>query len=389
MKLKHIILPLIIFAGFYLSACQKDFTVDINTPNIVDSTSNNDTSKILTIKEYHYSGGISSSTTDSSIGILRNATINGLKKITFTSKSFNTNNDTAFVSTFLYDNQNQLIEVKTTSNYFPAYYDKDIYTWSNGNLIKHQYDSSGTIKFTFDYFYTPNGLNTKISSVRTPSANVVALNGTYLSSGYSTLTVNQNFLPVSKQYFDYSYLENASGNIGHTSIIRDTTNVLLSLDALGNLTSKTATTTGTDSLVIVNTNFPPTLTFYKNITTTTYQRNTNDNQYFTNILKDLYGTKLFLLSNYYDNNLNISDIIFPDYFSSSNNIYCNQSLNKRTINMFSWINGIPNPNNGTATYDDFNAVHTFNNLGRLSSSTVLSLYSNNLYPRTGIKIIYP
>ncbi len=38
MKLKHILLPLIAFAAYYLSACQKDFTVDNTIVARVDST---------------------------------------------------------------------------------------------------------------------------------------------------------------------------------------------------------------------------------------------------------------------------------------------------------------------------------------------------------------
>jgi hypothetical protein len=47
-KPKHILLPFVALTALYLSACQKDFTVDEIPPSIVDSTMVNDTSKILT-----------------------------------------------------------------------------------------------------------------------------------------------------------------------------------------------------------------------------------------------------------------------------------------------------------------------------------------------------
>ncbi len=372
------------FAILLLHACQQPFTIaDLPTP----SNSVVDTSTICTVTQYQANG--TGNLVDSIKGTLKNASTNGIKKITFTELDYSFG-DTV-ITTFLYDNLNQLIETKTTYASLPNSYDKDIYTWQNGNLLQHKYDSAGSIKFTYDYYYTSEGNNTKVSYIRTPSKDVSITNGSGVSQGQifrDNLIVNSNFTPLYSEYYSYYYTNSlATGNANITH--RDTAKNMYNLDATGNLISIYNYNKGVDSTMPYGFPlFPATIVNRADTIISNYTRNANDNGYFTNIYKALYTNKIFILDHYMSSELVSNSGVFLPEGLARNFMYVNQSLNKLTKTYYFWVNGIPQNGNGNISTEVI-ASHQFDASGRLIKSIKYNQFSSPPVPQSMIKIIYP
>ena len=351
------------------SSCQKELSSDIITgPVLINNT---DTSKILTLVEYNYdypSGAIK----DSTIRVLANATIKGVKKYIITEYYSSYPGDTAF-TVYSYNSNNQLAELKYTENNNPGFYDRDIYTWTGNHLTKIQYDSSGSIVLTLSLNYAVNGPITKVTSTQLPA-------DPYTKDFQTILNVTSaDFKPVSVEYYS-RYVTNNPGQPIQSSTDTLINNYNLSMG--GDLINSTAIGSNVDSNAY---GYPGLIRRSYDTTYSTYTRNMSDNNAFTNILKGLGGNELYTLSNFNFAGGVIEYILPEDYFFDP--IFYYHPLNLLTQRKYQWTDGVPNTFNGqssvVAKYDNVD-----DNQNRLIKSVKYAdSYSNKILQ--SFRIIWP
>ena len=351
------------------SSCQKELSSDIITgPVLINNT---DTSKILTLVEYNYdypTGAIK----DSTIRVLANATIKGVKKYIITEYYSSYPGDTAF-TVYSYNSNNQLAELKYTENNNPGFYDRDIYTWTGNHLTKIQYDSSGSIVLTLSLNYAVNGPITKVTSTQLPA-------DPYTEDFQTILNVTSaDFKPVSVEYYS-RYVTNNPGQPIQSSTDTLINNYNLSMG--GDLINSTAIGSNVDSNAY---GYPGLIRRSYDTTYSTYTRNMSDNNAFTNILKGLGGNELYTLSNFNFAGGVIKYILPEDYFFDP--IFYYHPLNLLTQRKYQWTDGVPNPFNGqssvVAKYDNVD-----DNQNRLIKSVKYAdSYSNKILQ--SFRIIWP
>jgi hypothetical protein len=352
MKTKYILLLLIALTALYLSACQKDFTVDETPPSIIDSTMVNDTSKILTQIEYNYANG---AITDSITYLIRNATVNGQKRIKL---SADLGLGDSIFANYIYNAQNQLTEIRYTNTFGATDISRSVITWSGTNGIKIEHDSAGVIKEKYDLTYTNLGANTKISYAKTPNTNLFisySSNNTiaYLTDYKLDLIVDANFKPDYIDYLGHSYINNGGGSLPISTW--QTSKIKFNFNANGDLINKTSygSTKDTNTMNMAGTG-------YGNDTIiSNYVRSTNDNLAYTNILKSIYGIQLYNLTTFYDDFLNV-------WGADENHQFNNQALNTIDKNQIAWYNGLPNPSSTINIGIDTKFTNTFDSQNRLT-----------------------
>jgi hypothetical protein len=383
MKLKYIYLPLISLVALYLSACQKDFTVDDTIPpSVVDSTFS-DTSKIFTQIEYNYANGI---VTDSITYVVKNATINGVKRIKLS--AILGPGDSAF-ALYIYNSQNQLTEIKYTNTFSAMDISRNIITWNGMNVTKIEYDSAGVVKDKYDLTYTSIGSNTKISYLRTPNTNLFisySQNNTisYLSNYQLDFVVDANFKPNYIDYLAHSYINNGGGSLPSNRWI--TSKIKFNFSVNDDLISETRYGIVKDTNV--NSTSIPTIGYGTDTLISNYARSTNDNLVYTNILKSIYGIQLYNLNTFYKGFL-------VDYLIGGGAVenlqFNNQALSTIDKNNIAWYNGIPDlgstANLGIVT----KYLNTFDLQNRLTKYIKYEMDQAGLFtiPTYGMRIIYP
>ena len=120
-----------------------------------------------------------------------------------------------------------------------------------------------------------------------------------------------------------------------------------------------------------------------------YTRSSNDNLVFTNILKSIYGLKLYNLNLFYREFLE-EDYFFGD-IALKDMQFNNQALNTIDRNQIVWYDGIPVPSSTLYIPIDIKYVNYFDNQNRLIKYTKFDMDSAGLFtiPVYGRKIIYP
>jgi hypothetical protein len=383
MKPKHILLPIIAIAALYLSACQKDFAIDnTSPPNIIDSTFN-DTSKIFTQIEYNYTNGI---ITDSITYLVKNATINGVKRIKLSATLGP--GDSAFAM-YIYNSQNQLTEIKYTNTFSATDISRNIITWNGMNVTKIEYDSAGVVKDKYDFTYSSIGGNTKISYLRTPNTNLFisySQNNTiaYLSNYQLDFVVDANFKPDYIDYLAHSYINNGGGSLPSNRWITSKNKFNFSVN--NDLINETRYGIVKDTNV--NSTSIPTIGYGTDTLISNYTRSTNDNLAYTNILKSIYGIQLYNLNTFYKGFL-------EDYLIGGGAVenlqFNNQSLNTIDKNTVAWYNGIPDPSSTINLGIVTKFVNSFDSQNRLTKYIKYDMNQAGLFtiPTHAMRIIYP
>lgn len=367
-------------------ACQKDFTASDNITNPVTPFAD-DTSKIITVINYEYFNGVVS---DSITKVLKNATLNGQKKLILIQTDSYSPSDT-LKSIFKYNSLNQLTELKhELNNGIIQGFDRETITWVGNNVTKIQGDSAGIFKQSYNFQYGQSGPNTKIVVTKLPRISTDTSyypNGT-IQTAYkyrSEFFVDGSFQPsYSESYYHY-YFDN-TGTGTEVSNGWDTGKIIYQFSPTGNLNSEKTFHKGRDTAAPIFPSTNPTMNYYRDTLTQNYIRSTNDNMYFTDILKNLYGNKIYMLKSYLIGGGYILDVglpprDFPDY----DFVFNNQSLNSAERTYVQWVNGTQMINNSGT---EVRYQHFFNSQNRLISSLQFDDPSVNIISYS-MKIIYP
>lgn len=377
MKLKkNTLLCLAVIIIFNLSSCQKEFSVEV-TPNN-QTTAANDTSMIITLVEYQYFNGTIS---DSIIYTIKNATLNGDKKIKLSAQV--AAGDSLF-ALYSYNNQNQLTEILYTNNYDLTDISKNVITWNGNNVSRIQYDSTGATKYKYDFTYSTVANKTKITYARTPNTNLFIIyfpnsnTVNYLTDYKSEFEVDPSFVPSSLYFYSHGYIDNGGGSIPSNRWDSSRTDFNFSADS--NLVNATSYGVGRDTGV----NNTPGTGFYTDTITLNYTRSNADNMTFTNILKNIYGTKLYTLSSYFDTFLDDYLLAGADEIKQFNN----KVLSTRAINQIVWYNGIKDTT-ANSPIVDIKFINSFDAKNRLVSYTRFESAPIFTTPVYAFKIIYP
>ena len=383
MKMKFVFIVAIISVGFYLSGCEKESSLERGVmvptnPNILNA---DDTSNILNQIEYYYTSGVM---TDSVKYFLKNATLNGQKKIKFTAV-FGPG-DSAFTN-YIYNFQNQLSEIRYTNNHSLTDISKTILTWNGDNVIKFEHDSAGLFKYKYVLTYTSIGSNTKVSYSKTPNTD---LNIVYTNAIISNLWdykidlfVDGNFNPNYVDILSHSYNNNGGGTLPANTW--ETAKIKFNFSSNGNFANETTygSRKDTNSSGISGVGYGTDTMIFN------YTRSLNDNLVFTNILKSIYGLKLYNLNLFYREFLE-EDYFFGD-IALKDMQFNNQALNTIDRNQIVWYDGIPVPSSTLYIPIDIKYVNYFDNQNRLIKYTKFDMDSAGLFtiPVYGRKIIYP
>ena len=360
------------------ASCQKELSVErnstVNTVNFSD-----DTSKIISIIQYDYSGGAA---TDSFLTVYRNHTLGGIKKIIGTISDYGASNDT-LTEQYTYNSSNQLQQIDYIDPQQPVNNETYHISWSGNDVSQITQDSVGFIISRYQYQYTVSGANTMISYIQTPNTHNYTTTGTGGGLDYSytinaLLTVNSNFLPQYVTYFEHSYISN-NGSSGHPANQWDTTRADMVFSG-GDLAMVNAYRNATDTGDTFN---PPpgspNIDYFRDTTISTYTRSGNDNLAFTNFLTGLYGTRLFTLSVFFESALPFYEIpeTFNDFTFNSRTLLGEVTLYKSSQN------GIPD-----APYSLTDAImqNTFDSQNRLVFAKSIDLSTG--LPKQGMKVIY-
>lgn len=371
--MKKILFIITFLFAVSLIACQKDFTISNNTNNPVNVFAD-DTSKILTVIDYSFAGGV---IVDSAIKILRNATVNGQKKITLTEISASLGD--TFYTVYKYNSSNQLTEIKSVDNTTPSQYERGVFFWNDDKPIKYEWDSTGVVKGSNTFTYSPAGALTKISLTQIPQQDTVFSGGSISSYGSlaSELFIMPDFSPVRLQYRNHFYLSN-NNNTGLPFKSWDTTNIFFNI-VNGDLVKESAYRSGTDTNSV---SFNPT-NVIKDTVITMYSRSLSDNAFFTGKYKALYGDKLYTLFQYL--RADFSDFLLPEAFFE-NKVFTNRSLITIDDTHVSWYNGILQFSSPSITQIKY--THFFDSQNRLIRSVRFGDPSSNIIT-SGMRIIYP
>ena len=373
---------ILILAVAVFTSCQKNFSTEQPfTTNPPATSLLTDTSRIVTVVEYQYTNGV---VTDSIIRVLRNATLNGQKKIRLTEVFASSPADTS-VTIYNYNTENKLIEIKATYNASGSDFERTRITWNADNISRMQYDSSGSIKETDDFTYTPSGSTTRISVNQIPHNS--NLDTSFYPNGgiqwffftRSELYVDQNFRPLYTQTYQHSYIDNYN-NSSFAQNSWDTIKVNFGFSG-NNLITENYLQARHDT----NLSVTPGINFSTVNLLNTYTRSSTDNLAFTNILRNLYGDKLFTLMNHYY--AWTVDWILPEDFGGFT--YYNQSLLNESQSQTATLNGLPDPSGtfNTGVVDRY--AHNFDSQNRVIKSVRYATYQPGNLINSGIRIIYP
>jgi len=150
---------------------------------------------------------------DSIIRVYRTATLNNEHVILGIEYYTGVTND-SLINIYRYNSQGQLIEIKTAAGSAPnIVLFKSTFTWNGNRMIKAQSDTMGVFEMSVDLAYTALGANTVITPTYIPTQDINTPN--YASGFRQSLTVNNQFVPVSRSYNAYGIIDNGGGNWDH------------------------------------------------------------------------------------------------------------------------------------------------------------------------------
>ncbi|MGC4101995.1 hypothetical protein [Ferruginibacter sp.] len=293
---------------------------------------------------------------------------------------------------FNYDAQNHL-SVITDSSAVPGndyIYHENIF-WQANRAIKVVSDDHGAAYRTDDIIYTANGANTLISTKTMPSQDSTFIGGVLFSvSKYNAfLEVDNSFKALSTTYINYSYLVNGSAT-GSPGYSYDTTKAIFSFDAKANLTSEVDYHNASDT----NYRSPLGVDRHKDTASFTVSRNLSEDPAIFNLLKDIFGNDLLVISNHFNLDFNLGEVLGDVYSANTTNNaflqydYYTQAINKIVYNSVFWTNGIPDANNFPAVnVVMYNASNSFDSQNRIIKSIIYSTTSSRPYYH--IRYIYP
>ncbi len=360
---------LLSFVLTLVASCSKN----PDNPDLPDTKS--DTTKILTLVEYDYNNGnIVDSTLKNLVGL------NGPSGKQFIITA-HYSDEAPDITTYNLNLQNQLLEIDYTYGDDPTAHDRDIFTWSGNNLSQIENQESGTITHTYNFTYTSEGPNTRITYTEIPqqSDTVFGNDGHIIYHGYNKsafIVSTADFKPVGKELYHYDYIHNTQ--TGPVQNVHDTLWTSFVLSSNGDLRQEIVNSINIDSNA--NDQIGKVLT-ERDSTIYNYARNNNDNEELSNVLKSLFGNQLYVLSSFYNSEFGYNELL-PEIYH--NYFFINHPLNKETSVNYSWSNGVLY-NNGL-TDDPIKCENSYDNQNRLLSSQILD--SNNK-PEYGFKIIWP
>ncbi|MEO8820128.1 MAG: hypothetical protein ABI267_01445 [Ginsengibacter sp.] len=339
-----------------------------------------DTTKIFTLVSYNYNNG---HIEDSIIKTLTTTEKDGFKKYILTEIYSDSPGDSDF-TIYKLNAQNQLIEVFYYGSPDPSDNEKDTYVWQGDNLSQIQNDSSGVIQHSYNFNYNNVGANTRITFTEQPQKN----NDTFFNGGnvqyfdqFKTALIvsSSDFKPLNIESEAYFYIRNDPSKpptVGWDTIITK-----FALSATGDLQQKISISSRSDTNS--NSNIGE-IHRYNDSLIYNYTRENFLNDSFSIVLQNIYGKKLFILSNYFYNEFLSNDLLPEGY---DENFFSNVPLKKSTSNEYKWEDGIPGDLNGQMN-EESDYQNTYDNKNRLIMSVKLD-GTPQRQPESGFRIIWP
>jgi hypothetical protein len=362
---KIILSVLAIFLVFMITSCQREISFELRN-NTNDSTGQ--VTSVLRIVEYDHT----SPEDDSITRIVKSITSGNDKKVVIAEIYSEDLLDTAF-TTYSYDAQGRLSGIKMIYSSDPNTTQVNCqFTWNANRLARMSYDTLGVFSDAVDLSYTPDGSNTTIIPVYTPTKDYPILDG-FHKVRYK-LAVNNQFIPVNDQWISHTYL--TQGGLPESS--RDTTTGYYTFSG-NNLTSykwyqRAYDTTGPGGSNV---------SIYKDTTDFVYNRDASGSN-IADTLKKIYGNELYTLINF-----NLVDLPFPFIYSEHENdahLYTNP-LSSRVVSRKVWRDGVFETGESHTNLVIEKATNIFDAQGRLIS-TAYFWDGSATSPKYVVKVYY-
>lgn len=358
--LKRILFLLVLLTGLCVS-CNKDLPQNEPQPPL-----GSDTTKILTLMDYDYKNG---SIYDSTVQTLISIKTQDFTKYIIT-KTYPSEPGDTVSTTYKLNTKGQLLEVAYFEDRQPGYSEKDTYIWAGDNVVKIVSESSDGEKTTYNITYTDAGDNIRISYTEFPQpyGADTTFNGTEIESysvGRSAFIVSKSdFKPLGIESEFYSYEKRYAGKPAHVSW--DTSRIKFILSSTGDLQQRIEMHTASDSNRSGNIGMTER---YKDSTIYTYERDNQANEILSNLMKNILGNKVLILSSFFSVPYNMIDI-FPEMYDEY--FLGNRPLNDLTVRQFVWRNEVPNQANGEIYYRS-KYQNSYDSQNRLIKSVALSM----------------
>jgi hypothetical protein len=363
--MKIILSVLTIFLVLMITSCQREISFEIRN-NTNDSTSQ--VTSVLRIVEYDHT----SPEDDSITRIVKSITSGNDKKVVIAEIYSEDLLDTAF-TTYSYDTQGRLSGIKMIYSSDPNTTQVNCqFTWNINRLVRVNCDTFGVFSDAVDLSYAPDGSNTAITAVYTPTKDYPVLDG-FHKVRYR-LTVNNQFIPVNDEWISHTYL--TQGGLPESS--RDTVTGYYIFSGT-NLASYKWHQRGYDTTGPGGSN----VSIHKDTTDFVYNRDASGMN-IADTLRKIYGNDLYTLMNF-----NLIDLPFPFIYSEHENdahLYTNP-LTSRVSSRKVWVNGIFDAVESYTNYVFEKATNTFDVQGRLTSTSYFWSGSSTS-PKYVVKVYY-
>lgn len=365
--------------GFCRSLNTNGFKVTVNSGvNLTINANPGDSTLLVTLINTRYQDNLPS---DSTIRIIKNAYLNGQKRILISEIELPTSTDTLY-TLFVYNNIDQLITVEDYSSFAPVSFVRTI-SWNNNRVSKILIEDDGSNYQTENYNYTTNGANTIIEFNQLPQDTIYGSSSTYFSSQKGRLTVNNQQNPIAQTQFYNSYFHHANNN--EADVSADTINTIYTNDVESNLIMMSQFKSRTEKYKSIL--FPDgTTDHFKDTATYIYSRSTDSNASAYSLLRKIYGTELLKLISFFAPSLSVSDVL--GYFTAGDQFsHFRHELQRTDFTHVLWKNGIRDENSVVTSAYYYGAENQFDTQKRLTRS-IIKLYSpNDIY--SIIQYIYP
>jgi len=369
--MKWVVPSLYFLLVIIVSSCQRELDIDLQKPTSGDSTITvTPVFKIVEI-DLNYPD-------DSIIHILKRVEGNGEKTVVM-AEIFSGDPTDTLITIFSYDGQNRINSIESGGQvsspfYFPYKYK---FTWAGGRLTRVACDTAGVFANSFDYNYTPNGANTIVIDVRTPSIDLIAPD--YFSKTKHSVTVNAQFIPISEQWITHGFNSSGNSDPALPQNVHDTASNYFTY-AGADLTSYVTHSSRHDTNVSI---FPFT-NIIRDTQNMVYTRATGTTN-ISDSLKKIYGAEVYTLMNF-----DLLDFYYSPWIVSSHDqdkSFLARPLQRQVYSSRVWINGVYDAGNSHSNFLVRKMDNSFDPSGRLTQA-ILYMDHSEVDMRYLIKVYY-
>ena len=340
--------------------------------NVGNAAQTRDTATLLTTFGYKYDDD--GTLYDSTRTVIKNAYVNGHKKIISTLTDLTTGMDMS-ATHFEYDSLNRLylVTLYNADTVIDGVY-RERMTWANNQVVKIETGWNSQIEDREILTYTSNGTNTDITSVydlRSEPDTFYLPDGS-ISSYHSykyTGTVDSKYNPLAEaSYYQMHYVDIGNGS---SASQYDTSKYVYVYSNMENLTQYIQYRSAVDSNLYNNSTIR-----YRDTTIEDYVRDTFHNATLYELRKEIFGKEPLLLSAFTSETIAGTDDL--------DNL--KQCINNMHYKRMSYENGIPQPAN---LYDDylFPIANIFDSRKRLIKQSYTDVYGPSVH--YVIRYVYP